>query len=82
MYKQFLETVLPSQGNYCIFTIAADVKKQKTIEGADLEKTYELIEDYKAKRLPTFTLRSHRSMALPARRTKVSTSNRSFLISM
>ena len=49
MYKQFLETVLPSQGNYCIFTIAADVKKQKTIEGADLEKTYELIEDYKAK---------------------------------
>ena len=48
MYKQFLETVLPSQGNYCIFTISADVKKQKTIEGADLEKTYDLIEQYRA----------------------------------
>jgi hypothetical protein len=48
MYKQFLEAVLPSQGNYCIFTLRGGKEpKQKFFENGALEDTYKYIEKLK-----------------------------------
>jgi len=48
MYKQFLEAVLPSQGNYCIFTLRGGKEpKQKFFENGALEDTYKHIEKLK-----------------------------------
>ena len=48
MYKQFLEVVLPSQGNYCIFTLRGGKEpKQKFFENGALEDTYKYIEKLK-----------------------------------
>lgn len=45
MYKKFLETILPTQGDYCIlFLNEPDKMRQRFIEDASLEKLYYLIE--------------------------------------
>jgi hypothetical protein len=44
MYKKFLETVLPSQGNYCVFTLKDTKPKLRFVENASLEKTFAEIE--------------------------------------
>ena len=47
MYKKLLETVLPSQGNYCIFTLKDEKPKFRFIENASLDEAYEQIEKFK-----------------------------------
>jgi hypothetical protein len=48
MYEKLLETVLPSQGNYCIFTLKDEKPKFRFIENASLDETYEQVEKFKA----------------------------------
>jgi hypothetical protein len=47
MYKQFLEAVLPSQGNYCIFTLTNGKPKTRFAENGSIEDASKFIEAFK-----------------------------------
>jgi hypothetical protein len=47
MYKQFLEAVLPSQGNYCIFTLTDGKPKTRFAENGSTEDASKFIEAFK-----------------------------------
>jgi hypothetical protein len=47
MYKQFLEAVLPSQGNYCIFTLTDGKPKTRFAENGSIENAVKFIEAFK-----------------------------------
>jgi hypothetical protein len=47
MYKQFLEAVLPSQGNYCIFTLTNGKPKTRFAENSSIENAVKFIEAFK-----------------------------------
>jgi hypothetical protein len=47
MYKQFLEAVLPSQGNYCIFTLMDGKPKTRFAENGSIENAVKFIEAFK-----------------------------------
>jgi hypothetical protein len=47
MYKQFLEAVLPSQGNYCIFTLTDGKPKTRFAENGSIEDASKFIEAFK-----------------------------------
>jgi hypothetical protein len=47
MYKQFLEAVLPSQGNYCIFTLTDGKPKTRYAENGSIEDASKFIEAFK-----------------------------------
>jgi hypothetical protein len=47
MYKQFLEAVLPSQGNYCIFTLTNNKPKTRFAENGSIDNAIKFIEAFK-----------------------------------
>jgi hypothetical protein len=47
MYKQFLEAVLPSQGNYCIFTLTDGKPKTRFAENGSIDNAIKFIEAFK-----------------------------------
>lgn len=47
MYKQFLEAVLPSQGNYCIFTLTDGKPKPRFAENGSIDDAVKFIESFK-----------------------------------
>jgi len=46
MYKQFLEAVLPSQGNYCIFTLTDGKPKTRFAENGSIDDAVKFIEAF------------------------------------
>jgi hypothetical protein len=78
MYKQFLEAVLPSQGNYCIFTLTNGKPKTRFAENGSIEDASKFIEAFKQQPPLTSTLLFHRLMGSAAKPTIVSTSSHSF----
>jgi hypothetical protein len=54
MYKQFLEAVLPSQGNYCIFTLTDGKPKTRFAENGSIENALNSLRRSSKNPQPTF----------------------------
>jgi hypothetical protein len=78
MYKQFLEAVLPSQGNYCIFTLTNGKPKTRFAENGSIEDASKFIEAFKQQPISLFRLLTDSAAKL----TIASTLSHSFLTLM